>query len=313
MPNIIQRPNDPFLYLFVMEEWYCYNPMDPPLGSGAMGTVYLGYRCSNGERVAIKSVNSSIANNPSIRARARQEASLAFRHPNLVEMIGCCEYLPTGGPMFLLSKFVEGEDIDQYIQKFNTKADRVERICRLICSVLDALDYLHYRGVIHRDIKPSNIMVENDGHVRLMDLGIARTGMNAEFTSQGFVGTLDYAAPEQIQRKEGTQVLINAATDIYELGVTFYELLAGENPLASDTEVESMKNHLTKTLPPSAKIPTKLYRVILKATMKDQKDRYQTALSFKQDIQQALIPDPTLLQRIIRSVEENPVVDWFRS
>ena len=309
----MQRPNDPYLYLNVAGQWFCYNPSDQPLGSGAMGTVYLGYRCSDGSRVAIKRVNDTIANNPSIRARARQEASLAFRHSNLVEMIGCCEYSPEGGPMFLLSNFVEGEDIDKYIARFNVAADRTQRICNLICSVLDALDYIHYRGVIHRDIKPSNIMVDNDGVARLMDLGIARTGVNSQFTSQGFVGTLDYAAPEQIERSADNQVQINAATDIYQLGITFYELLAGENPMASDTEVDAMQNHLKKTLPPSKNIPKKLYKVILKATMKDQRDRFQTAKDFKLAIQQSLLPDPSLWQKIVKSVDDNPVIEWFRS
>ena len=88
--------------------------METPLGSGAMGDVYKGYRCSNGDVVAIKKVKDAFANNKMIRERARQEASLAFRHPNLVEMIGYCEYAPDSGPIFILSHFVQGEDIDKY-------------------------------------------------------------------------------------------------------------------------------------------------------------------------------------------------------
>lgn len=88
---VVQRPNDPYIYLFVMGEWYCYNPKDEPLGSGAMGTVYVGYRCKNGEKIAVKRVKDCFANSKMIRDRAKQEASLAFRHQNLVEMIGYCE------------------------------------------------------------------------------------------------------------------------------------------------------------------------------------------------------------------------------
>lgn len=103
--TVVQRKNDPYLYLFVMGEWYCYNPNDTPLGSGAMGDVYKGYRCKNGAMVAIKRVKDYYANNKMIRERAKQEASLAFRHPNLVEMIGYCEYAPDSGPIFYFKSF----------------------------------------------------------------------------------------------------------------------------------------------------------------------------------------------------------------
>lgn len=174
-PSVVQRPNDPYIYLFVMGEWYCYNPAEEPLGSGAMGTVYLGYRCKNGEKVAVKRVKDCYANNKMIRDRAKQEASLAFRHHNLVEMIGYCEYAPDNGPVFIVSKFVSGMQIDEYAKlRLEGATDRVEKICHIMYPVLDALDYVHSRGVVHRDIKPSNIMIENESNIRLMDLGIAR-------------------------------------------------------------------------------------------------------------------------------------------
>ena len=188
--TVAQRPDDPNIYLYVMGEWYCYNPQEPPLGSGAMGDVYRGFRCSNGAPIAVKRVKDAYANNKMIRERARQEASLAFRHPNLVEMIGCCEYAPESGPIFLLSNFVDGVDVDKFVKGFAGSVNRVEKICNVICSVLDALDYVHSRGVVHRDIKPSNIMIENGSNVRLMDLGIARMNGGNKFSSYGFIGTL---------------------------------------------------------------------------------------------------------------------------
>ena len=114
--TVVQRANDPYIYLYVMGEWYCYNPMEAPLGSGAMGDVYRGYRCRNGAMIAVKRVKDFYANNKMIRERARLEAYLAFRHPNLVEMIGCCAYEPDNGPIFILSNFVQGEDIDKYVK-----------------------------------------------------------------------------------------------------------------------------------------------------------------------------------------------------
>lgn len=308
MQAVVQRPNDPYIYLYVMGEWYCYNPMEPPLGSGAMGDVYRGYRCKNGAIIAVKRVKDAYANNKMIRERARQEASLAFRHPNLVEMIGYCEYAPENGPIFILSHFVQGEDIDKYVQGFAGSPNRVEKICNAICFVLDALDYVHSRGVVHRDIKPSNIMVENGSNVRLMDLGIARMNGGNKFSSFGFIGTPEYSAPEQLLREQnGINVHINATTDIYELGITFYELLTGTNPMACQVEAETLAKQMKEPLPSSTQMPKKLMRVIWKATEKEQVKRYQTALEFKHAIQASLLPDPPLSERISKWIQEHIV------
>ena len=309
--TVVQREGDPYIYLYVMGEWYCYNPADKPLGSGAMGTVYMGYRIKTRSRVAIKRVKDAYANNKMIRDRAKQEASLAFRHPNLVEMIGYCEYSPSEGPIFILSNYVQGENIDKYVQtNFETQPDRVEKICRLIYPVLDALDYVHSRGVVHRDIKPSNIMVENDTNVRLMDLGIARMNGGNNFSKYGFIGTPEYSAPEQILRSEDNSVQIDASTDIYALGITFYELLAGNNPMQSDVESETLKRQMKDPLPPSEKIPKRLMLVLLKATAKEQAKRYRTALDFKNAIVQAMMPTPTTQEKISAWMEEHTTV-WM--
>ena len=309
MPNpirrtVVQRKGDPYIYLWVMNEWYCYNPQEPPVGSGAMGDVYRGFRCKNGAPVAIKRVKDAYANNKMIRERAKQEASLAFRHPNLVEMVGYCEYAPESGPIFMLSNFVQGENIDVFVKKLANSPTRVEKICAAIYSVLDALDYVHSRGVIHRDIKPSNIMVGNDSNIRLMDLGIARMNGGNKFSSFGFIGTPEYSAPEQITREQnGTCVQINATTDIYALGITFYELLTGKNPMASNVEAETLTRQMKTPLPYSDLIPKKLMDVIWKATEKEQAKRYQTAAQFKAAIEAALLPDPPFSEKL---------AEWFK-
>lgn len=295
--TVFQRPNDPYIYLLVMGEWYCYDPMSTPLGSGAMGTVYMGYRIKDGTRMAIKRVRDIYSNNPMIRERAKQEASLAFRHNNLVEMIGYCEYAPENGPIFLVSKFVSGKNIDEYAKEFLNGSDRVERICNAIFQVLDALEYVHSRGVIHRDIKPSNIMVENDSNIRLMDLGIARMNDGNKFSQYGFIGTPQYAAPEQILRDKTRTVQINAATDIYALGITFYEILTGANPFDADTEVDTLTLQMRETLPPNDAIPKRIMNVISKATEKEQAKRYQTAGDFRNALREALLPPKTVFQR----------------
>lgn len=304
--TVVQRKGDPYIYLWVMGEWYCYNPQEPPLGSGAMGDVYRGYRCKNGAMIAVKRVKDYYANNKMIRERARQEASLAFRHPNLVEMVGYCEYAPESGPIFILSHFVHGEEIDKYVKRFADSPHRTEKICNAICSVLDALDYVHSRGVTHRDIKPSNIMVEEDSNVRLMDLGISRMNGGNKFSQYGFIGTPQYSAPEQIKREEGNPAnAINSTTDIYELGITFYELLTGRNPMDCTSEAETLAKQISEPLPASPEIPKKLMQVIWKATEKRQIKRYQSAREFKNAINEALLPDPTFSEKLSTWIQNN--------
>ena len=304
-----------------MGEWYCYNPYEAPLGSGAMGDVYVGYRCNTNEQIAVKKVKDIYANNFTIRERAKQEASLAFRHPNLVEMIGYCEYAPDHGPIFILSNFVHGENVDVYVKSFNGSPTRVDKVCKVVCMVLDALDYIHSRGVIHRDIKPSNIMVENGNNVRLMDLGIARMNGGNKFSSYGFIGTPEYAAPEQLTQQDPEPFLenladdgrlarnhINATTDIYALGITFYELLTGENPMSCNSDTETLTKQMKASLPTNTNIPKKLMRVIWKATEKEQGKRYQTALDFKKAVQEALLPDPSPVEMLFNWISDNFVV-----
>lgn len=307
--SVVQRPGDPHIYMFVMGEWYCYNPSSEPLGSGAMGTVYLGFRCKNGERIAVKRVKDCYANNKMIRDRARQEASLAFRHHNLVEMIGYCEYAPDNGPVFILSKLVSGISIDKYVKtQLGENEDRVQKICNIIYPILDALEYIHSRGVIHRDIKPSNIMIEHESNIRLMDLGIARMNGGNKFSAYGFIGTPQYSAPEQISREKNSNTQINASTDIYELGITFYELLTGSNPFDLESESETLSKQMTATLPNSEKIPFRLMQVLWKATEKEQQKRYQTANEFKLAIEQAMLPPTTTTAKIQGWIEEHSIL-----
>lgn len=294
MTQVYQREGDPFIYLYVNQQWYCYNPQEPPLGGGAMGTVYLGFSCSTNERVAIKRVNDEYANNKMIRERARQEASLSFSHPHLVEMIGLCEYEADRGPIFILSKYVNGITLEKHVKeqlKDFSQEEKVEKISMEMCNVLDALHYLHSRGVVHRDVKPSNIMLENGNTVRLMDLGIAKMNGGNNYSRFGFIGTPQYAAPEQILR-DTEHMELTARTDIYALGVTFYELLTGENPFSSEIEAEVLSRQVTKPLPYNKLIPKRLFKAIKKATEKDANKRYATALEFKMAILEALSSEP---------------------
>lgn len=305
MPNyyqqVVQKEGDPRIYLNVRGQWYYYDPNSAPLGDGAMGTVYLGFSCNSNQRIAVKRVKDVYANNKMIRERAKQEASLSFSHPNLVQMIGLCEVAPNYGPIFILSGYVAGITLDAHVKEqlnLLPQEDRIEKISNELCKVLDALQYLHSRGVVHRDVKPSNIMIENGSVVKLMDLGIARLNGGNKYSSYGFIGTPQYAAPEQILR-DSDNTEINAQTDIYALGVTYYELLTGKNPFKTDVEAEMLSRQIKMKLPYDKKIPRSIFNVILKATEKMPAKRYKSASEFKFAILDAL-----------QRSKENSIKDW---
>lgn len=295
---IVQKYGDSRIYLWADGKWYYYDTMQEPIGGGAMGIVYAGYSIDGRTKVAVKRVNDRYADEMSIRTRARLEASLSFRHPNMIEMIGVCEYPSKRGPIFMLSNFVSGSNIDKYLNENSNYIQNKERfVASKMCKILDALEYLHYKGVIHRDIKPSNIMVDcNTDEPKLMDLGIAKLS-NTKASSTGLVGTPQYAAPEQINRTEDDDTL-TPATDIYALGVTFYELLTGTNPFDSEIESEILSNNLSKKLPKNKLVSRKMMKVLRKATEKNHKNRYQTAKEFKYAIEQALNSNRSIVDKI---------------
>lgn len=310
IPNqVLQRPGDPNIYLNVKGEWYYYNPNSTPLGDGAMGTVYLGFSCNSSKRIAVKRVKDAYANNPMIRARARQEASLTISHKNLVQMIGLCEVHPTSGPIFILSGYVPGITLGNHVksQLCNLPEDeRINKIVGEIGSVLSALDCLHSRGIVHRDIKPSNIMLENESIVKLMDLGIARMNGGNQYSSFGFIGTPQYSAPEQILRDSQNNTEVTAQTDIYAVGVTLYELICGENPYKCESETEMLTRQVTMRLPFNKKIPLTLFNVISKSTEKEPSKRYKSAMDFKRALEDAI--KPTLKNRLLNYIGRNKIL-----
>lgn len=287
------RVNGSVVYLYVNHVWYHFDSAQRPLGAGAMGTVYLGRNCADHrDLVAVKQVNPAYARLQPIRDRARLEASLAFRHRNLVEMIGCCEEGGLAGPMFIVSRLVQGVTIDRYVEKtFAGHPDRINRIIKCMFPVLDALDYIHSKGIIHLDIKPSNIMVENGSNIRLMDLGIAYTHARPGASSAGLLGTPGYAAPEQYLKPGQTSLPFEPATDIYQTGATLYELIGGSKPYADDPD----------TLSRLPGVPHHMMKVIARALEKEQGDRYSTARQFSVALRDAMNRKPSLWERLFNN------------
>lgn len=201
------------------------------LGAGGMGAVYEGQRVDGGFRqtVAIKLVGGI---HPGLTARfARERQILAeLRHPHIAQLLDGGE-TSDGMPYFAL-EYIDGEPITEYA---NAIGADVDARLRLLIEVAEALAYAHRRNVIHRDIKPTNILVSADGHVKLLDFGIAKLikGDSGPTLTQQRMGpmTPEYAAPEQFRGGD-----LSAATDIYQFGVLLFRLLAGRLPYRASSE-----------------------------------------------------------------------------
>lgn len=289
MYQVLQRSGDPLVYMTPDSvHWYCYDPTSQPLGAGAMGTVYLGYDLETRQRIAVKQVRNEYANNPEIRRRAINEASLVFTHPNIVKMLGVCTETPDRGPIFILSEFVDGQTFDSYVHSrldYYQPQERLVQLLDIAIPLLDALQILHDNGVIHRDIKPSNVMIQRDGTGKLMDLGIAKTGRDGQrHQTVGFIGTCQYAAPELLV---GNNQVSKAdyRVDIYAFGIMLYELITGRNPFDAETQAEVMIKQVRNPLPATSVIPSKLLNILRRATEKDCANRYQSATQFKEALE----------------------------
>jgi serine/threonine-protein kinase len=296
-----QHPNGIFrkgfkVSLRIRDKQYLFDLNGPTLGKGAMGLVFRGVESSSGIPVAIKQVNPRFADNPEIRRRARQEARMEFDHPNLVQMLGFCESPQGKGDFFIVSRMVNGENIDKFVnENIRTLPQPEKKICELFLPVLDALEYLHQKGILHMDVKPSNIMVEQGRNVRLMDLGIAYLSQQTPDggSSSGVMGTPRYAAPEQFNSNaDGEGPNLTRATDIYEAGVTLYELITRQNPYKAPTVAEAKKLHQAEGLSKNSMISPAVYQVVCRATAINPQERYQTAAEMKAALKQALMVNP---------------------
>jgi serine/threonine-protein kinase len=208
------------------------------LGSGAMGTVYQACRRDTGERVAVKIIGIGQLTNETAVARFEREARILaqLKHPNIVRLILAGRYKRT--PFFAM-ELVEGESLDRMLARRNNFSwQEVVEIGKQLCS---ALQHAHMKGIIHRDLKPSNVMVLPDGTVKLTDFGIAKDiDVTALTGANSTVGTAAYMSPEQCRGEKN----LSPKSDLYSLGIMFYELLTGRKPFQAETPVDMFMLHV---------------------------------------------------------------------
>tara|TARA_B110000908_G_scaffold16951_1_gene19055 strand:+ start:94 stop:1713 length:1620 start_codon:yes stop_codon:yes gene_type:complete len=254
------------------------------IGSGGMGDVYLAEHEKLEKMVAIKSLHKILANDTSFRERFSQEAKTHSKldHPNIVKLL---DYKETKGGLFLIMEYMDGKELDEHIKKVTGPIPE-KVLTNLFTQILDAISYAHDEGLVHRDIKPSNIMIDKKGRIKVFDFGIAKLQEEEKgLTKTGIqVGTVAYMSPEQVHAKK-----VDKLSDIYSLGVTLFYMAVGKSPYEGDTNTFSIQTKVVSdTLPLASNIypgvSNKLDAIILKATQKDKKDRYQSCEEFRNDL-----------------------------
>lgn len=213
--------------------------VDKELGAGAMGAVYRGRHKESKQKVAIKVIAPGLAASDAAMTRFKREIAILkqLEHPNIVRLVASGKL---HGTPFYVMEYVEGESLDRVMER----RGRItwEELVPLGQQLCAALQYAHDKGIIHRDLKPSNLMVLKDGTVKLTDFGIAKdTDVTALTAANSTVGTAAYMSPEQCR---GARDLTHKS-DLYSLGVMFYELTTGRKPFHGDSVMEMFNQHLT--------------------------------------------------------------------
>jgi tetratricopeptide (TPR) repeat protein len=252
------------------------------IGRGGMGAVYKARDTELDRTVALKLIRPEFAKNPEILRRFKQELILARQvtHKNVIRIFDLGQ---SDGIKFITMDFVEGQDLRQLLlEKGKLAPDQAARIMLQICRALDAA---HSEAVIHRDLKPQNIMLDANGRVYVMDFGIARSAYLPGMTQTGaLIGTPEYMSPEQGRGEKLTE-----RSDIFSLGIIFYELLTGKSPYYSDTPLATLWKRMTEKAPPPVVVdptlPQALSDIVAKALEIEPKNRFATAREMAQQLE----------------------------
>ncbi len=258
------------------------------IGEGGMANVYLGYDTILDRNVAIKILRGDLSNDEKFVRRFQREALSAssLAHPNIVEMYDVGE---DDGLYYIVMEFIDGITLKQLLKKRGSLT--LSETLDIMSQLTDGMSHAHDSYIIHRDLKPQNIMIKDDGQIKITDFGIAMALNSTQLTQTNSVmGSVHYLPPEQASGKGAT-----VKSDIYSMGIIFYELLTGKLPFKGENAVEIALKQMRDPLPSIRKdnpeIPQSIENIILKATAKNPKNRYEDSREMHEDLLTALDED----------------------
>lgn len=256
------------------------------IGRGGMADVYLAKDLIlDGEEVAVKVLRTNYQTDPIAVARFQREARAMadLDHPHIVRITDIGE---EDGQQYLAMEYVAGLDLKRYIKEHYPLSN--EEAVRIMGQILLAMRLAHTRGIVHRDLKPQNILLTPDGTVKVTDFGIAVAFADTSLTqTNSMLGSVHYLSPEQARGSKAT-----VQSDIYAMGIIFYEMLTGHIPYDGDSAVTIALQHFQKPLPSviaeNPSVPQALENVVIKATAKKLTDRYKSVAEMYVDLSSSL-------------------------
>jgi tetratricopeptide (TPR) repeat protein/TolB-like protein/predicted Ser/Thr protein kinase len=278
------------------------------LGQGGMGAVYQARDRELDRIIALKVIRPELATDPAILARFKQELILArnITHKNVVRIYDLGE---ANGIRFITMEYVDGDDLRTLLRqhgKFSPAQaiGMIEQVCR-------ALDSAHSEGVIHRDLKPQNVMRDKQGRIVVMDFGLARSLGDSGLTQTGaIVGTMEYMSPEQAL---GTT--LDQRSDIFSVGLIFYELLTGKAPYKAETAIASlMKRTREQAIPASDvdnSVPQSLSAIVSRCLEREPADRYHSVVELLQQLN-TWVSNPNISAAALSKMISHPIVRLSR-
>ena len=277
------------------------------LGEGGMGAVYKAKDREVERIVALKLIRPEMASNPVILARFKQELLTAHRvtHKNVIRIYDLAE---ADGVKFITMEFVEGNDLRQMLrERGKLSPDEAVDIIHQVCMALEAA---HTAGIIHRDLKPQNIMRDKSGRILVMDFGLARSVESEGMTQTGaLLGTIEYMSPEQAMGKP-----LDQRSDLFAMGLIFYELLSGKMPFKAETAMASLLMRNQERAVPvadiDATVPAGLSDIVARCLERDLDRRYPTAAEIITDLDAWQGKRPVMASIIMQAPKPASKIPW---
>ncbi len=257
--------------------------IDAIVARSGMATLYRATDLNKNRQVALKVPHPEMEADTVLveRFKREQEIGQLLDHPGVVKTFNSEER----SRLYMVIEWVEGRLLRTILNEEGPLP--VERAEHIILAICDALDYMHKRGIVHRDLKPENIMVNENDEIKLIDFGIAMKEDARRLTfvnPSSMLGTPDYIAPEQVQGKRGDQ-----RSDMYALGIMFYEMITGQVPFSGPNPLAVMNERLLKDPTPprqlNPEIPPEIEEIIFRALEKDPRHRYASAHEMEWDLE----------------------------